>query len=81
MSTINSVHRYLLVRDILLYISNANREVTSSDLLNDVVECSIQNLNIVLRQLVDEQLLDVVIHKSRRFYVPAETTKNLYGRK
>ncbi|MBO3640314.1 hypothetical protein [Acinetobacter soli] len=81
MSTINSVDRYLIVRDILLYITNAGREVTSSDLLKDVVDCSIQNLNIVLRQMVDAQLIQVINRKSRHFYVPSDSTKDLYGRK
>lgn len=79
MSQSNSVQHFENVTDILLYVAHANREVSLSDLQDDVLDINKGPLNLIIRRLVSAGYLISNGLQAGRAYTATEKTKQLFG--
>ena len=76
---ITAVNRFEAIKDILVYITFANNEVTAGELEENVLDASRNTINCHLRQLVATGYLQSNGKQNDRAYQATEKTKQLFG--
>lgn len=79
MSQSNSVQHFENVKDVLLYVACSGREVSTSEIAEQVLDINKGALNLLIRRLVKaEYLVSNGLH-THRAYTATDKTKQLFG--
>lgn len=80
----DQIQAYEKIRDILIFIANANKPVSLTEILDCVTEQSRTSLTVQLRKLAQAGYVFEIrtlqrTSKTNMFFVPTDKTKELYG--